>query len=267
MVIVGLPTLIELKKGRRMNTSSVNWIAAYNRLFILLDKSGTPTYCSGPSFLRMAQQVDPGVPSYEQLIPMLQSQRKSTSRKSFYWDIIQGFTEQQRFQLFRLFIDDLEPHAKEEVDSIRAIVFGGGYAVPTTVVPLDLWNSEKLNNSLRDIDHAIDAQHYNRATTLAYTCLEGLYKTYVRKHVPSKSELSDLMPLCKVVKDDITEKLKERGPFPEQIVNAIPTLTNAVANSRNGFSESHFADDAHKWLALFARDMTNSIGRLLLHFI
>ena len=82
-----------------------------------------------------------------------------------------------------------------------------------------------------------------------------------------RSDLTDLMQLCKVVKDDITEKLKARGPFPEQIVNAIPTLTNAVANSRNSFSESHFADDAQKWLALFARDMTNSIGRLLLHFI
>jgi hypothetical protein len=44
-------------------------------------------------------------------------------------------------------------------------------------------------------------------------------------------------------------------------------LTNAVANSRNGFSESRFAYDARKWLALFARDMTNSIGGLLLHFI
>ena len=69
------------------------------------------------------------------------------------------------------------------------------------------------------------------------------------------------------MKDDITEKLKTRGPFPMEIVNAIPTLTNAVANSRNSFSESHFADDAQKWLAMFARDMTNSIGRLLLHFI
>lgn len=54
---------------------------------------------------------------------------------------------------------------------------------------------------------------------------------------------------------------------PAEIVNAIPILTNAVASSRNSFSESHFADDAQKWLALFARDMTNSIGQLLLHFI
>lgn len=248
-------------------TSSVNWIAAYNRLFILLDRSNTPTYYSGPNFLRMVQQVDPGSPSYEQLMPLRNQQGKSTSRKSFYWDTILALPEQQRIQLFRLFIDELQPHAKDEVDAIRAIVFGGGYAVPTTVVPVDLWNSEKLNKSLKDIDQAIDAHQYNRATTLSYTCLEGLYKTYVRKHVPEQAGLTDLMPLCKVVKDDISKKLQAQGPFPVEIVNAMPTLTNAIANSRNGFSESHFGDDSQRWLALFARDLTNSIGRLMLNFI
>jgi|LNFM01.1.fsa_nt_gb hypothetical protein len=248
-------------------SAAINWIGAYNRLWLLLDRRNTPTYYSGPSFLRMVQHVDPGSPSYEQLIPLRQSQGKSTSRKSFYWDVIQGLEAQQKLQLFRLFIDELEPHAKDEIEAIRSIVFGGGKAVPTTVVPHDLWNSEKLNSSLKDIDHAIDARQYNRATTLAYTCLEGLYKAYVRRQVPDKANLTDLNQLCKAVKDDITEKLKARGPFPEQIVNVIPTLTNAVANSRNGFSESHFGEDSHRWLAIFARDMTNSIGRLLLHFI
>ena len=155
----------------------VNWIAAYNRLWLLLDRSNTPTYHSGPSFLRMVQQIEPGSPSYEQLIPLRQREGKSTSRKSFYWDVIQGLQEQQKLQLFRLFIDELGPHAKDEIEAIRSIVFGGGMAVPTTIVPLDLWNSEKLNNSLKDIDHAIDAQQFNRATTLSYTCLEGLYKS------------------------------------------------------------------------------------------
>ncbi len=250
-----------------MQGSSINWIGAFNRLFTLLDRKGTPTYCSGPAFLRMVQQVDLGSPSYEQLIPLRQSQGKSTSRKSFYWDVIQGLEEHQRLQLFRLFISELEPHANEEVEAIRAIVFGGGKAVPSTIVPQDLWNSEKLNNSLKDIDLAIDAQQFNRATTLAYTCLEGLYKAYVRRHASDKANLTDLIQLCKVVKDDIGEKLKARGPYPEQIVNSIPTLTNAVANSRNGFSESHFSEDSHRWLATFARDITNSLGRLLLHFI
>ncbi len=70
--------------------STVNWIAAYNRLFALLDRSSTPTYYSGGNFLRMVQQVDPGAASYEQLMAQRQKQGKSTSRKSYYWDTIQA---------------------------------------------------------------------------------------------------------------------------------------------------------------------------------
>lgn len=249
-------------------TASVNWIAAYNYLFASLNTSDNQQlYVGGSTFCRMMQQVDPGSPSYQQLLALRQQQGKSTSRKDYYWDLIQGLPEAQRFQLYRVFVNHIEPHDKGAADAIRAIVFGGGYAVPTTVVPVDLWNSEKLNKSLKDIDHAIDAHQYNRATTLSYTCLEGLYKGYVRKHVPGQAGLTDLMPLCKVVKDDISKKLQAQGPFPVEIVNAMPTLTNAIANSRHGFSESHFSDDSQRWLALFARDLTNSIGRLMLNFM
>ncbi len=247
--------------------SSVNWIAAFNYLFAALNSEDKALYVGGSTFCRMVQQVDPGSPSYQQLLQLRQSQGKSSSRKDFYWDLIQAQPEPQRFSLYRVFVDHVEPHDKAQADKIRDIVFGGGRAVPTTVVPVDLWNSEKLNNSLNDIDHAIDAHQYNRATTLSYTCLEGLYKTYVRKHVPELVGLTDLMPLCKVVKDDISRKLQAQGPFPLEIVNAMPTLTNAIANSRNGFSESHFGDDSQRWLALFARDLTNSVGRLMLNFM
>ncbi len=247
---------------------SVNWIAAYNALFASLNNQDNKAlYVGGGDFCRMVQQVEPGAPSYNQLMHLRQQVGKSSSRKDYYWDVIQGLSETQRFQLYRVFINYIEVHDKSAADGLRSIVFGGGFAVPTTVVPMDLWNSEKLNNSLRDIDHAIDAHHYNRATTLSYTCLEGLYKAYVRKHVPSQAGVTDLMPLCKLVKDDISRKLQAQGPYPVEIVNAIPTLTNAIANSRNSFSESHFGDDSQRWLAVFARDLTNSIGRLLLNFI
>ncbi|CAN1599679.1 hypothetical protein [Pseudomonas mediterranea] len=93
---------------------AVNWIAAYNRLFALLDRKDEPTHYSGGNFLRTIQQVDPGGPSYEQLIPQRQSQGKSTSRKSYYWDVIQELPEQQWFQLYRVFIDELHPHTKDE---------------------------------------------------------------------------------------------------------------------------------------------------------
>lgn len=246
--------------------ASVNWIAAYNYLFAAFNSEDKALYVGGSPFCRMVQQVDLGSPSYPQLIALRQQQGKSTSRKDFYWDLIQGLPEQQRFSLYRVFVDHVELHDKTAADNIRNIVFGGGQAVPVTVVPVDLWNSVRLNKSLKDIDQAIDAHHYNRATTLSYTCLEGLYKAYVRKHVPDQTELTDLMPLCKVVKEDISKKLQAQEPFPVEIINAMPTLTNAIANSRNGFSESHFGDDSQRWLAVFARDLTNSIGRLMLNF-
>lgn len=248
-------------------TSPVNWIAAYNYLFKALNSEDKALYVGGSAFCRMVQHIDPGSPSYQQLLQLRQNQGKSTSRKDFYWDLIQGLSEPLRFNFYRLCVDHIEPHGKAQADAIRDIVFGGGRAVPTTIVPIDLWNSEKLNNSLTDIDKAIDAHHYNRATTLSYTCLEGLYKAYVRKHAPHQEGLTDLMPLCKAVKDDISKKLQVQGSFPVEIVNTLPTLTNAIANSRNGFSESHFGGDSQRWLALFARDLTNSIGRLMLNFI
>lgn len=245
---------------------STNWTAAYNRLFNIINETGD-TYYSGPDFIRMAQQVDDGIPPYEQFLELRRSNGLSTSRKAFYWDILNSLNEQQRYQLYRLFIESLEPYAKDAVEGVRAAVFGGGSAVPTTHIPHNLWSSEKLNNSLKDIDNAIDAQQFNRAVTLAYTCLEGLYKAYVRENIPDKSDVTDLLPLSKLVKNHVANELQQKGDFPEQIVNSIPTITNAVANSRNGFSESHFDKDANKWLAIFARDLTNSIGRLLLHFV
>lgn len=245
---------------------SVNWITAYNRLFKIINTEGQ-CYFSGSAFLQIAQQVDDSIPNYSQYIQIRTQSGKSTSRKDYYWDVINGLSEPQKYQLFRLFIEALEPHAKEEIEAVRSVVFGGGSAVPTTVIPQKLWSSEKLNLSLKEIDKAIDAQQFNRAVTLAYTCLEGLYKAYVRENIPDQTHITEIIPLSKLVKNNISEKLREKGSFPEEIVNSIPTITNAVANSRNGFSESHFSKDANKWLAIFARDLTNSIGRLLLHFV
>jgi len=246
---------------------SVNWITAYNRLFKIINNLEGDTYYSGSAFLQLAQQVDDGIHNYNQFIQMRKQQGLSTSRKDFYWDVINALQEQQKYQLFRLFIEALEPNAKNEIEGVRSVVFGGGSAVPMPIIPQNIWSSEKLNLSLKEIDNAIDAQQFNRAVTLAYTCLEGLYKAYIRENIPDKTHVTDLMPLSKLVKEHISQQLKDKDNFPEQIVNSIPTITNAVANSRNGFSESHFDKDANKWLAMFARDLTNSIGRLLLHFM
>lgn len=245
---------------------SINWISAFNRLFLVLDRSGD-TYCSGPSFIKMAQQVTYDLPDYQTYIDRRNSQGKSTTRRNFYWDIIDLLPEEKKYDLFRLFIESLEPHAPEEMSNLQKFVFGVGTPVPRTNVPVDYSSSEKLSKYLAEIDRAIESGQHSRAVTLAYSCLEGIYEAYLTTNMPESPPPNDLLAMAKLVKKDILSKVRDGSQAPEQIINSIPTITNAIANSRNGFSESHFDQEAKNWLSVYARDLTNSIGRLLLHFV
>ncbi len=245
---------------------AINWITAYNKLFNIINTEGN-TYYSGPDFIQLAQQVDDTIPHYRQYLDLRNQNGFSTSRKDFYWDIIKALSDEKKYQLFRLFVENLETFDNDNVQNLKAYVFGDTSSVPTTVIPHNIWNSEKLNSSLAEIDKAIELQQFDRAVTLTYTCLEGLYKAYVNENIKEQSHTTDLMKLTKLVKNHISDKLKIEGSFPQEIVNSMSTITNAVASSRNEFSESHFDKDANKWLASYARDLTNSLGRLILHFI
>lgn len=241
-------------------------MAAFNRLFPILDKSGE-TYHSGSAFIKMAQQIDLNIPDYTTYIEQRNREGKSTTRRNFYWDIINSMTETQKHDLFRLFIDSLEPFAKNEIGDLKDYLYGKSAGVPRVTISNDLMSSEKLSRSLENIDRAIEVSDYNRAVTLTYTCLEGLFKAYCKKNIPGSESINDLLPLAKAVKNDVLSKAKGNAQAPEQIINTIPSITNAIANSRNSFSESHFSQEAQRWLAVYARDLTNSIGRLLLHFM
>lgn len=245
----------------------MQWISAYSRLFSILDKSGTPAYHSGSAFIKVVQQFDRGLPGYSLYIEERNRLNQSTTRRDFYWDILQALDESVRFEVFRAFIDIVEPHFPDEAQDLRSYMFGHGNPVPQATIPTHQWSSDKLNSTLSKIDNAIDVSNYNNAMTLAYTCLEGLYKYYIHKHVPANSNVTDLIPLSKLVRDDINSKLLAVGNYPTQMVTSISTLTSAIANSRNSFSDSHFDNDANKWLAIYTRDLVNSIGRLLLHFL
>lgn len=245
---------------------SINWITAYNKLFKIINTEGE-TYYSGSDFIQLAQEIDDSISNYTQFIKMRNKLGLSTSRKDFYWDIIKDLSDQKKYDFFLLIIENLETHNNEDIKNLKAYILGNAPAVPTTVFPSNLWNSEKLKTTLAEIDKALELQDFNRAVTLSYTCLEGLYKAYVNENIKKQTHITDLMQLTKLVKNHISEKLKEKGDYPVEIVNSMSTISNAVANSRNEFSESHFDKDANKWLASYARDLTNSIGRLILHFI
>ena len=247
--------------------NAIDWLSAYNRFFTIANIQNSPTYLGGGDFIKMIQSFKPDYPSYMQFLELRKQEKQSTSRKDYYWDVVKTLTDSEKHQFFSMVIEKFEPYAKVDTDAIRSYVFRSALAVPVAVVPQDLWSSKKLNLTIAEIDNAIANKDFSRAVNLAYTCLEGLYKSYVKKYIAGKEDVTGLIILSQLVKGHISEKLKEQGQFPEEIINSIVTITNAVANSRNKFSEAHFDGDAEKWLAMFARDLTNSVGRLLLNFL
>lgn len=244
----------------------INWTSAFNHLFVVLNREGD-TYFSGPRFFKMLHQVTHEFPDYQKYIEQRRLKSKSTTRKQYFFDIIESLTEAEKKALFKNFIESLKPYARDEMNELESFIHGGGSPVPVTDISTDFSGVERLTRSLNNIDSAIESGQHSRAVTLSYSCLEGIYKAYLTKNMTLQAPPNDLLAMAKLVKNDILDKVKDGSQAPEQIINSIPTITNAIANSRNGFSESHFDQDAKIWLATYTRDLTNSIGRLLTHFM
>ena len=58
----------------------------------------------------------------------------------------------------------------------------------------------------------------------------------------------------------------EYGNYPDEVLNLVTQSAHAVTKMRNGFSDSHFGEEAEAWLATYMRDLVNTQIRLLLHF-
>jgi septation ring formation regulator EzrA len=67
---------------------------------------------------------------------------------------------------------------------------------------------------------------------------------------------------------EIQRYLKGNIPaYPDEALRLLNHIAHTVDRTRNGFSESHFGNEAEKWLSTFVRDCVNSAIRLLLSFM
>lgn len=212
----------------------INWIAAYNRPFEILNTPGE-TYYSGPRFLEAVREVDPYVPGYTQLIDSLRRRNRSTSRRDYYEDLIMNYDEPMRIRIFDVLLKRLKAHEPEKVREIRRIVLGE-VAGPKTSVKKDTWNADKLDQYLEKMDAAIANHEYNRTVTLAYTYLEGFYKAFIHKRIPAKVDLTDLIRMAREIKSYLRTSLSSTGAFPDQIMNLIPSMTHAKLIPETGLA-------------------------------
>jgi len=243
----------------------MNWYVAYNKLFEILNAE--ETYHSGPMFLSVLEQINPEIMTYKQLIDHRNATRKSTSRKDYFQDLVFELDESDRIKLFNLFIDLTSEKSNGLSEKLLRYISELKEG-PVATVPNNLWNSERLTDYLEKMDKSINDKRYNYTITLAYTCLEGFYKSFIIKCMPSGTKTDDLTSMAKQIRKYIEELHEAQNiKYPTEILKLISTISYAIGNSRNTFSESHFDQVAEEWLAEFVRDCTNTIIRLLIKFM
>jgi hypothetical protein len=154
------------------------------------------------------------------------------------------------------------------IESISKFNISKTLSVPKSEISTIVDNAKKLEECLEKMDVSIKNEEFNLTLTYAYSSLEGLFKAYFQANKVEINNDYDLPKLSKTFRDNLKSKLNEVGDvYPEQMINLVTTITNAISHARNGFSESHFDKQSNKWLAEFARDCVNSIGRLVLNFL
>lgn len=237
---------------------SVNWTVVYNRLFKLIDQRDRIWYYSGPNFIDKVQEVKEDFPSYHEFLEICNRQGKSTARKAYFKDILMSLTENERASLVYRILDDLEQrsHPRAPITELRGIVRGTLHA-PVAKIPADQWNGERLQMFLGDIEQALQEKKPERVLTLSYTCIEGFFRAYVQKHIPDHAAEKEITALAKLVREDLKSK---NGEYPTEIFNVVSQTGYAINKVRNGFSESHFGEEADIWLAMYVRDLVNTIS-------
>ncbi len=175
----------------------MNWVKIFNRLFEIINTDGE-TYFSGSRFINKVREIDPYFANYNQYIGQRNNDGKSTSRKDYFYDILLSFDDQGRLRLINSILDDIHSVAPEKITQLRGEMIG---LTPTSTpsIPLEIWNAERLNKYIQEIDTRIANQNFSGAITLAYTCLEGFLKAFVKKNTPDTECKNEITALAKNV--------------------------------------------------------------------
>ncbi len=240
----------------------IDWARVFNRLFEIINEPGL-LYFGGPRFIDTVRKVDPYFSDYGQYIEQRRESDESTARKDYFYDILLSFEETQRVEIINAILSQIQTHSPDQVAGIKAEL-GEISAVPIPTINPEAWNAERLIQYLGNIDEAIAIGEYERAVTLAYTCLEGFLKAFVTQHEPDHAKKKEIIRLSRVVRDHLRQI---QADYPDEALTMLNHIAHTIDRSRNRFSDAHFGEETGRWLAVFIRDLVNSEIRLLLHFL
>jgi hypothetical protein len=236
--------------------------AVFNRLMVIMDKPGE-TYFSGPRFIRKIQEQNLSCPDYNEYIALRIRTGKSSTRRDFFKDLLKELDEGACFRVVTSILGDVDRYYPEESAEVRVLI-GGGVIAPQAAVPSAIWNGNRLNEYLGNVDGAIVAGDYERAITLSYTCMEGFLGAFVRSKYQRATYPTEIIALARETKDYLKATIQE---YPDEVLNGITQAAHSIDRARNGFSEAHFANQPGIWMAQYVRDLLNTQIRLLLNFM
>jgi len=251
-----------MSSSKTNNAKAVNWQRVFNRLFEIIDSRSDP-YFSGGSFIGAVREVDPYFPNYTQYIDNRRREGKSTSRRDYFYDILLSFDEHSRVRIVIAILDKVKDIVPHRVAALRDEL-GGVSVLPPVRVDPETWNAERLNRYLSEIDTRITSGNYEGAVTLSYTCLEGFLKAFVRARIPTDIDRDEIIRLSRSVVGHLKGRIDQ---YPDEALQTLNHIAHMVDRARNRFSESHFDEEAGRWLAVFARDLVTAEIRLLLNFM
>lgn len=110
-----------IKAKSKLNLDSIEM---YNRLFELINQQNTAVYFSGPRFINTVREFSPYFPTYEQYIGKRNEEGKSTTRKIFYYDILQELDDDIKEKTIRRILEITGPFEQEKVYQIENIIDG-----------------------------------------------------------------------------------------------------------------------------------------------
>ncbi len=247
---------------------NINWVAVFNRIFEIINTQGE-TYYGGTRFLNTIREINYSLPSYQNFIDQRREQNKSTSRRDYYYDLFIEQNENDRLQIANSILSTVEHFDPVKTAAVRQLIGQQNLVQgPQAIIPQDLWNADRLTDYLERMDTSINEGQFELTLTLAYTCLEGFYKSFILDKIPTQTAISELTPMAVLIRNFIKGQLDTNGiNYPDQVLTLISTVTNAVCNGRNNFSDSHSGNRAEKWVAVYLRDNVNSVVKMLMNFL
>jgi hypothetical protein len=243
----------------------VNWTAVFNRMMKLIDGPAPEhLYYSGPTFIGKIQEFNPAIPDYGTYTARRNLIGASTSRRDYFKDLFLALEDDHKFQFATDVLTDAKESDPKGCEELRKVL-GSRPSGPAAKIPDDAWNADRLKDCLQKMDDKIQVERdWEGAVTLAYTSLEGFFKAFVRKHIPDRKDEKEITALAKLVKDYVKARNRQ---YPDEVLNLLTQTAYALNKTRDGFSESHFAEESEEWIATYMRDLVNTQICLLLHFM